>query len=259
MASVATAEQGFQQQGQVYQEVGSSSPVAQAKELLATNRYVQGGAAAGALFFGGTFLIALFRVFKKYTSPRAQRVRTVNKNKAVVEGVQELMAKGRAVALHPSALRSLKSQTGFTGEEVFRKYLWFLLRERQFNVDAVADMVALKQALALSDQEVADALRERAVRIYEKYGNVMLETEGMTKAGVERKATCRALFSKLLYLAECEEMLPQSGEAARSAVGGLRDVFGATEDDIAKLRIVSLYEVDLGKLEDMATTESGMD
>ena len=49
--------------------------------------------------------------------------------------------------------------------------------------------------------QVADALRERAQRIYEKYGNVMLETEGMTKAGIERKATCRALFSKLLYLA----------------------------------------------------------
>ena len=49
--------------------------------------------------------------------------------------------------------------------------------------------------------QVAEALRERAQRIYEKYGNVMLETAGMTKAGIERKATCRALFSKLLYLA----------------------------------------------------------
>ncbi len=35
--------------------------------------------------------------------------------------------------------------------------------------------------------QVAEALRERAQRIYEKYGNVMLETEGMTKAGIERK------------------------------------------------------------------------
>ena len=49
--------------------------------------------------------------------------------------------------------------------------------------------------------QVADALQERAQRIYDKYGNVMLETKGMTKAGIERKATCRALFSKLLYLA----------------------------------------------------------
>ncbi len=49
--------------------------------------------------------------------------------------------------------------------------------------------------------QVAEALRERAQRIYEKYGNVMLEVAGMTKAGIERKATCRALFSKILFLA----------------------------------------------------------
>lgn len=48
---------------------------------------------------------------------------------------------------------------------------------------------------------MATALRDRAQRIYEKYGNVMLDVAGMTKAGIERKATCRALFSKLLYLA----------------------------------------------------------
>ena len=55
-------------------------------------------------------------------------------------------------------------------------------------------------------------MRERAQRIYEKYGNVMLETEGMTKAGIERKATCRALFSKLLYLAG-EQIRPWADRA----------------------------------------------
>ena len=58
---------------------------------------------------------------------------------------------------------------------------------------------------------------------------------------MERKATCRALFSKLLYLAESEELLPGAdAEARRSLVA---DVFGATDDDAAQLRIVSLYEV----------------
>ena len=64
--------------------------------------------------------------------------------------------------------------------------------------------------------QVATALRDRAQRIYEKYGNVMLDVAGMTKAGIERKATCRALFSKLLYLAGahcpawsyCLDMIP---------------------------------------------------
>ncbi len=37
---------------------------------------------------------------------------------------------------------------------MFRKYLWFLLRERQFDEGALDDLVALKAALALTDEEV---------------------------------------------------------------------------------------------------------
>ena len=36
----------------------------------------------------------------------------------------------------------------------------------------------------------------------------MLDVAGMTKAGIERKATCRALFSKLLYLAGAPDLNP---------------------------------------------------
>lgn len=61
------------------------------------------------------------------------------------------------------------------------------------------------------------------------------------QTGVERKATCRALFSKLLYLAESEELLPGTDAGTRRSL--VADVFGATEDDAAQLRIVSLYEV----------------
>ena len=61
------------------------------------------------------------------------------------------------------------------------------------------------------------------------------------QTGVERKATCRALFSKLLYLAESEELLPGADAGTRRSL--VADVFGATEDDAAQLRIVSLYEV----------------
>ena len=49
--------------------------------------------------------------------------------------------------------------------------------------------------------QVAEAMKERGQRIFSKFGNVMLETKGMTKAGIDRKATARTLFSKLLYLA----------------------------------------------------------
>jgi hypothetical protein len=40
----------------------------------------------------------------------------------------------------------------------------------------------------------------------------------MTKAGIERKATCRALFSKLLYLAESEELAPSLDAATRRSL-----------------------------------------
>ena len=59
--------------------------------------------------------------------------------------------------------------------------------------------------------QVADALKERAERIYKQYGNVMMDVAGMSKAGIDRKATCRGLFSKLLYLAgECQGALAHS-------------------------------------------------
>ena len=48
-----------------------------------------------------------------------------------------------------------------------------------------------KVAVMLPCKQIAAALKERAGRIYDKYGNVMLETEGMTKSGIERKATTR--------------------------------------------------------------------
>ena len=74
----------------------------------------------------------------------------------------------------------------------------------------------------------------------------------MTKAGIERKATCRALFSKLLYLAESDEMLPSLETPARRAL--VQDVFGATDGDANQLRIVSLYEVDLDAMDALASS-----
>lgn len=48
-------------------------------------------------------------------------------------------------------------------------------------------------------------------RVYEKYGGLVLDTHGMTSSGVERKATCQALFKKLHYLTtEVEDLIPQA-------------------------------------------------
>jgi hypothetical protein len=206
-------------------------------------------------------------------------------------------------------MQKLRGSTGFSPVEVFRKYLWFLLRERKFDAAAVEDMVLLKGVLGLSDEQVrcvhccaccacfsawllltvplepeavilhkvwllsgkwdvhgdvcstsvvmlcmlqrascqrgtgrfscvagavicvsatsnkvvcflwlqvAEALQERAQRIYDKYGTLMLNVDGFTAEGVERKATCRALFSKLLYLTEHEPLVAQGSEAFKT-------------------------------------------
>lgn len=205
-------------------------------------------------FLGITFIIAVIKTAAKGMSPSGKRGRTVNKNKTVVEEIGKYLPSNRS-GLNGGVIVGLRLKTGFSPVEIFRKYLWFLLRERKFDQDAIDDLVALKSILDLSDTDVAEALKERAKRVYEQFGNVMLDTTGMSNAGIERKATARALFSKLLYIVECESIL--SPEIA--ATVDLRDVFGATEDDAAKLRIASLYEVDLNAALDLpsANEQSG--
>lgn len=52
-------------------------------------------------------------------------------------------------------VRGLRLKTGFSATEIFRKYLWYLLRERKFDEDAVADLSALRSVLAMRDEEVS--------------------------------------------------------------------------------------------------------
>ena len=51
--------------------------------------------------------------------------------------------------------RGLKMKTGFNAVEIFRKYLWYLLREHKFDTEAVNDVVQLKSSLQLPDEEVS--------------------------------------------------------------------------------------------------------
>ena len=51
-------------------------------------------------------------------------------------------------------VQGIIGRTGFSPTEAFRKYLWFALRERKFDQDAVDDLVQLKTALRLQDSEV---------------------------------------------------------------------------------------------------------
>lgn len=219
----------------------TGGPLRSAQNFLLGNPVAYWSLVGMGAFMGVTFVIALGRTVLKGFSSQGKRTRTVNKNKTVVDEISKFLPSNRA-GLTGSVIGGIRFRTGFSPVELFRKYLWFLLRERKFDQEAVDDLIALKAALALDDAHVAEALGERAKRVYEKYGNVMFDTTGMSAAGIERKATSRALFSKMQYLIENEALVSSPEEAARV---NLRDIFGATEDDAARLRIVSLYEVDL--------------
>ncbi len=112
------------------------------------------------------------------------------------------------------------------------------------------DLVALRAALDLSDDDLAAAMKERAERVYAQFGTVMMDTSSMTNAGIERKATAKLLFSKMLYLLECDQLWTNGGESeADERSEMLRDVFGASSDDVAKLRLASIHtDIDLEKL-----------
>ena len=56
--------------------------------------------------------------------------------------------------------------------------------------------------------------------------------------------------------AAAEELVPDQSPGSAAAALDVPGVFGATDDDAAKLRIVSLLEVDLGKLEEQFPSSS---
>lgn len=58
------------------------------------------------------------------------------------------------------------------------RFLWFVLKDRKFDQAAVDDLVHLKNALNLPNESVAEALKERCVRIEKKFGNLMLNPDG---------------------------------------------------------------------------------
>ncbi|PRW57850.1 RNA-binding RBM5 and related containing G-patch and RRM domains (ISS) [Chlorella sorokiniana] len=183
---------------------------------------------AASVFLGGTLLFSMWKVSR---DPEQRRRKTMNKNKAVVDTISRYLPGNRA-GLSGAALKLLGVQTGFSNVEVFRKYLWFMLRERAFDEEALADLVALKAALGLTDEQVAEALAERAKRVYEKYGTVMVNLEGFSQSGIERQATARNLFMKLLSMTESRQLL--SAEAASEV--DLSKIFGVTPRDILTLR-----------------------
>ncbi|GLI66403.1 hypothetical protein VaNZ11_010164 [Volvox africanus] len=210
---------------QVVEPLTFQSVAARSQAFLTTTlpgKLFLGGLAAA---FVGSLLLATYRAWQKANTIRAKRMRQIDRNRELVEGINKYLLTGNRAGLTPGVMRKLQRSSGFSPVEVFRKYLWYLLRERKFDQGAVEDVVTIKVGLGLTDADAGEALRERATRIYDKYGTLMLNTEGLTLAGAQRKATCTALFRKVLYLAETERLVgPAAIEPGGSGVGSVADI-----------------------------------
>ena len=70
-------------------------------------------------------------------------------------------------------------QCNFTTSEVLRKYIRYVLNERPFTPETVADLLHLRKVSSLSEPEVAEVLNDVAKRI------------------VKAKGTCSCCYSPL--------------------------------------------------------------
>jgi hypothetical protein len=206
-----------------------------------------------SLYFFGTFLWSTFKTVKKLTSPKAKRRRKVNANLTVIETLNEYFPNNRD-SLTTAALDKIKYVTKFSNHLIFRKYFRYMLNERKFDTEAVADLLTLKAACQLGDDDLKDIFREVASRTFKKYGILMTDTSGLTADAIMKKAVERSIFSKLLYLVELPEMMTQDEQITNNLSWQIQEIFGATSEDAEKLRISSLSELDADDLERLMPT-----
>lgn len=62
-------------------------------------------------------------------------------------------------------------QTGFSMEDVLRKYIRYALNEKPFNPELVVNLIKLRNASMLDDSRVAEILNEISRRIVREKGN----------------------------------------------------------------------------------------
>ncbi|CAL9156273.1 unnamed protein product [Musa hybrid cultivar] len=108
---------------------------------------------------GLSFVIGFVKALRKFTSPRAQRKRLVNKNVFLLKSIDELFLKGKD-EVNNSALKDLMQKTGFSMEDILRKYIRYALNEKPFNTDLVVDLIHLRKSSLLEDAQVAEILNE---------------------------------------------------------------------------------------------------
>ncbi|XP_072997533.1 uncharacterized protein [Typha latifolia] len=207
-------------------------------------------------YAGVTFVMAFVKTVKKFTSPRAKRKRLVNKNSFLLKSINELFTKGKEEVTN-SALKELVQKTGFSMDDILRKYIRYTLNEKPFNPDAVVAIIHLRKASMLEDAQVAEVLNEVSRRIVKEKGPVVMDISGFTEKGFKRKLAVRALFGKIFYLSELPEFCSRDSSLI------IKEIFGVTDEDADTLRIHTLSEFDdvesIKKMADDSDTEEQED
>uniref|UniRef100_A0A2P2K130 Uncharacterized protein MANES_04G160800 n=2 Tax=Rhizophora mucronata TaxID=61149 RepID=A0A2P2K130_RHIMU len=169
----------------------------------------------------------------------------VNKNAKLCKSIDELLEKGED-ALQYSALKELEKKTGFSMEDILRKYIRYALNEKPFIPELVVNLIQLRKSSCLEDPQVAEILNEISRRIVKEKGPIVMDMSGYTKKGFKRKLAVQALFGKVFYLSE----LPEFCSSDSSLV--VKEIFGVADEDAEKLRLHTLSEAgDVDSLEKM--------
>lgn len=192
-----------------------------------------------------TFAIAVVKTVRKFNSPREKRRKLVNTNAFLCKSIDEMFEKGRD-ELDQLALNGLMQKTGFDMEEILRKYIRYVLNEKPFNPDCVANLIQLRKTSMLDDSQVTNVLNEISRRIVKDKGPVVMDVTGYSEKGFKRKLAVQALFGKVYYLSELPEF------CSRDSSLTVKEIFGVADEDAEKLRLHTVSEAgDMDSLEKM--------
>ena len=244
LAPTKASRKSSQKKG-VQQQVTKSIQKAYENEGIRNLSYVVG------FFLAGTLGWSIYKVYRRSTSRRAVRKKTVNKNVLVIERLKPFFPNERE-SITRNVAKGIARSAGFTTQEVFRKYLRYKMVEEPFTGAFVEDILALKKACELTPKQMSEILSESATRMVNKYGTLILDVSELTKSGAERKMVAAQMFSKLCYLADLPALV-EDQEVATETGQKLKELFGATDEDYARLRVDSLSEnSDVSVLEKMS-------
>ncbi|KMZ61847.1 hypothetical protein ZOSMA_4G01360 [Zostera marina] len=203
-------------------------------------------------YIGITFVLAFVRTVKKLRSPKTMKKRQVNKNVTLLKDLDGLFSKNNASQLQYSDLKELMKKTGFTVDEILRKYIRYVLNEKPFNPNVVVDLISLRKVSQLNDTEVAEVLNEISRRIVKDKGPVVMDISGFTEKGFKRKLAVQTLFGKILYLSELPELCSRESSLI------VKEIFGVTDNDAESLRMHTLSESgDMESVEKMVDSSEG--